>query len=417
MGFLATLKAWMDGYTFQNGQFVRQWSTTETDSGEPIDQASSMQVISVLRCATLIAGAAASLPIDVLEKRGGMRKPVDGHAAELLLDSTPNEEMSSMDFRAQQWLSFLLWGNSYAHIVRNGSRPLALWPLFPQYMEVGREESTKQLVYKYSIPGKDAVKYAPSDILHVRWYSWDGLIGMSAIEQARNGVGLHRATEKSASKLFKNGMQVNLQLEIPAVLTDKQVAQVRKAATESHGGSDNAYRLAIAAGGSKFSPISVNPKDAQFLEQRGYNDVQIAMLFGVPPHMIGLTEKSTSWGTGIAEQKQGFLDFTIAPLLTFHEKAYERCLLSKGEGARYIKHNTAAFLRADVKARFDAYAIAVDKGIYSRNEVRALEEKNPCEGGDIHTVQSQMIPLDQVGKQPPKIQPAPMQPKPGGDND
>lgn len=407
MGIVRTALQWLGkslGYEYRNGRFEFLWDGRETDSGEKVDQVTSLRTVVVLRCATLIAGASASLPIDVYEKKNGIRVPAEDHLVEKLLDSEPNPEMTSMDFRVQQWLSFLLWGNAYAHVVREKAtgRPIALWPLFPQFMQIKREEGgERRLIYLYSPPGVNPNAYFPDEVIHVRGYSLDGINGMSPIEQARNAIGLHRATEKSASKFFKNGAQVNLAMENPGGLGPEKIKEIRTAFEAAHGGADNAYQVVILQGGSKLVPIGVNPRDAQFLEQREYNDVQICMLFGVPPHMVGLVAKSTSWGTGIAEQKQGFLDFTVAPLLTMHEKAYERCLLSKAEGRRYIKHNVNAFLRADIAARFEAYVKAVDHGIFSRNEVRELEEKGPVDGGDKVTVQSQFTTLDQVGVVPP----------------
>jgi HK97 family phage portal protein len=403
MGVLRKAWDWIgDSFGWSGGQFHRLYTSSESDSGEAVTPTSSMQTVVVLRCATLIAGAAASLPIDVYRRRNGTREGVPGHPVETKLDSEPNPDMSSMDFRAQQWLSFLLWGNAYAHVVRDGARVVALWPLFPMYMEMTRDKETREILYKYAPPAMLPYVYRADEILHVRWYSMDGLMGMSAIEQARNAIGLHRSTEKSAGKFFKNGSQLNLQLEIPAALTPKVVDQLREDFQKEYGGTEKAFRIAISHGGSKLSPIAVNPRDSQFLEQREYNDIQICMLFGVPPHMAGITSKVTSWGTGIAEQKQGFLDFTVAPLLTFFEKAYERCLLQKSEERLYIKHNTKAFLRADVKARYDAYAIAVERGLMNRDECRALEEENPIPGGagSMYTIQSSYIPLEQAGKSP-----------------
>jgi HK97 family phage portal protein len=259
------------------------------------------------------------------------------------------------------------------------------------------------------LPGAKPATYRGPEVLHVRWYSLDGIIGLSAIEQARNTLGLNRGTEKSASKLFKHGIQGDLQLEIPSAIKQTTVDQLQADLEKQHGGAESHHKTFIAHSGSKLSPIAVNPRDAQFIEQREFNDVQICELFGVPPHMIGLTAKSTSWGTGIAEQKQGFLDFTVAPLLTFFEKAYERCLLDQSEQRLYIKHNTKAFLRADIKSRFDAYAVAVERGIMNRNECRALEEMNPDKGGEIYTIQSQYMPVDQLGK----VAPVPARPEGG----
>jgi HK97 family phage portal protein len=406
MNLLQRLKG-MFGWKYSNGRFIPEFGGAETDAGVRVSPETSLQTIVVLRCATLIAGAAASLPIDVFERKGNKRTPRPDHPVERLLDSVPNFEMSSMDFRTQQWLSFLLWGNAYSHIVRRSDdgKPIGLWPLFPHRMEVKRNVAG-DLVYRYS--ADDGVtEYTARDILHVRWYSLDGLMGLSAIEQACHGVGLHRATEKSASKLFKNGLLTNMQLKIPAVLKQPQVDELKKRLGENYGGADNASKVYLAEGGSELSPITIKPSDAQFLEQRGYNDVQICMLFGVPPHMVGLTEKSTSWGTGIAEQKQGFLDFTVSPMLTFFEKAYERCLLTDKEQGLYIKHNTKAFLRSDLKSRMEAYEIGIRSGMYSPNYCLALEDEDGYPGGDVHVMQSQMLPVEMLGKitqpsRPPK---------------
>lgn len=403
---IGKLYDWLgDTFSFSNGQFVRNWNGQETDTGEVITETSALKIIVLLRCVTLIAGAAASLPIDVGERKNGKRQILENHPVEILLDSAPNEEMSSTDFRAQQWLSFLLWGNAYAHVVRDGDRPLALWPMLPPYVEVKREG--RNLIYKYAPPGANEEIYSERDVRHVRWYSLDGLIGLNPIQLAANGLALNRSTEKSVGKFFKNGAFVNMQMKFPANLQQKQVDQVRSDFEKNYGSQNHGYNVAIMPGGSELSAIGVNPRDAQFLEERIQNNVDICTLYGVPPHMVGITDKQTSWGTGIESQKQGFLDFTIAPLLTIFEKADERSLLGKADRNKYIKHNTRAFLRADYKARMDAYAVAVDKGINNRDEVRAFEDENPIPdgSGQIYTVQAQMIPLKDVGKQPAPVKP------------
>ncbi len=400
---------WLGGtFTFQNGQFVRSYGSTESDTGEVITETSALRIVTLLRCVTLIAGAGASLPIDVGQRQNGMRRILEGHPVERVLDSEPNPEMSSMEFRSQQWLSFLLWANSFARIVRDGERIVALWPMFPHLMKVGRNE-VGDLQYTYEIPGKEPETYGERDILHIRWYSLDGLIGLNPIQLAANSLGLHRATDRAAGKFYKNGAFVNMQMKFPATLQQKQVDQVRADFLKNYSTQQNGYNVAIMPGGSELQGIGVNPVDAQLLQQREFNDYKICTLFGVPPHMVGLTEKTTSWGTGIESQKQGFLDFTVAPLLTFFEKAYERALLSKSERNIYIKHNTRGFLRADFAGRMEAYATGVDKGIFNRDEARGWEDMNPIPdgSGQTYTVQSQMIPLNMVGKitqpsRPPK---------------
>lgn len=395
-----------DSFLWRNGQFFRVYGGEASDTGEVVTPKSALRIIVLLRCATLIAGSGASLPIDVFMRQGRVRIPLENHPVEIRLDSEPNPEMSSYDIRVHQWLSYLLWGNAYNLKVCADDRVIALWPLNPEWMEIQRGEESKELVYMYKVPGEKPYPYRTEEILHVRWYSLDGIHGMSAIEQARNGIGLLRSTEKSVGRFFRNGAQVSLQLEMPPTVKEEQIKKYRKDFEETYGGANRVHRVVVLPGGMKLSPIGVNPRDAQFLQEREYNDIQICMLMGVPPHMAGITSKVTSWGSGLAEQKQGFLDFTMVPHLTNFEKAYERCLLTKSEGRVYVKHNTNGFLRADMKARMDAHAVSVDKGIRCRDEVRALEDENPIPDGSgkIYTVQSQMIPLsDLLGGKPGPI--------------
>lgn len=396
-----------DQFGFQGGSFIRNGSSIGTYSGKKVTPRSSLQTIAVLRCVTLLAGAGASLPIDVFKKAGKLRTPLPNHAVETLLDSTPNPEMSSMDLRAMLWAHFLLWGNAYAKIVWSGGKPVALWPLQPDCMEIKRHEVTGDLVYLYTPPGKSAVPYESKEVLHIRWFSLDGINGLSAIAQARQSIGRNQSAEEYGSRFFANGAKPSLAIEYPAKLGDIAIKNLRDSFQDTYGGVENAHRIAVMEQGAKISPLSINPRDAQFLEQEQYNDEKIAMLFGLPPSMIGLTSKSTSWGTGIAEQKQGMLTFTLSPLLTFFEKAFERCLLRGNEPGVYIKHNLDAFLRSDIKTRFEAYAIGVDKGIINRNTCRSYEDLDPFAGGEIYTVQAQMIPIEMAGKitQPSKQPP------------
>lgn len=390
-----------DTFGFSNGQFVRLYLNPTTYSGRNITPKTSLQTISVLRCATLIAGAGASLPVDVYARRGGRVVHEDTHAVEFVLDSQPNPWMSPMDFRAMMWLSFLLWGNAYALKVMDGGRLVALWPLQADCMEIKATEGG-DLLYLYTPPGKGkAVPYEQKDILHIRWYSLDGVNGLSAIEQARQAISRQQDAEEYGARFFRNGARPSVVMEYPNKLGPQAIENLRKSFEEVYGGVENAHKIAVLEQGATLKTLSVSARDAQFLEQEQYSDERIAMLFGIPPHMVGLVSKTTSWGTGISEQTLGFMKYTLEPLLVFWEKALERCLLNNTRESRFfIKHNINAFLRADIKARFDAYAVAVDKGIMCRDEPRKLEDLDPIPdgSGQMFTVQAQMIPLNMAGK-------------------
>lgn len=405
MSFFSRVKSAYDGFRYANGGFIRLFDAPITDSGVDVTPKSALNSVMILRCATIKAGCGASLPIDVFKKSAsGKRENVSDHPIERIFNRAPNSRMSSMDFRAWGWMSFDLWGNFYALAVwmRNKAgervRLAALWPLHPGYMKIGKNEATGEPIYIYTPPGKDPQVYLPEEIFHVRWFSLDGVNGMSKIAQAANAVGLAQVTEKHAAKFFQGGASNRVVLKYPNALSPEMIKVMRDNWQETYSGWENAHKAVILEGGMDLSVLSVNPRDSQFLEQRQYNDEQMCALMGVPPSMAGLTSKVTSWGTGIAEQKQGFLDVTMTPECVFWEKAIEAQLLLPSEQSMYVKHNVNAFLRANLKDRMEAYRIATGIAVMNPNECRELEDMDPYEGGDVYTIQSQYIPIQQSGQ-------------------
>jgi HK97 family phage portal protein len=388
-----------EAFTFRNGAFVRVWGQSPTAAGKIVTPENSLQTIAVLRCSTLIAGAWAMLPMDVHQKRGGKRISVDTHPLEQILNREANPEQDAMQVRSQLALSFLLWGNAYAVKVFSGSRLIALWPLNPGLVDPKRQNG--ELVFEYQPLDKPKKVYRADEILHIPWHCPPGsFVGMSAIRQAAEALGLGAAIQDHASFTLKNGATPSIIIEHPAKLSPDAHKRLQESVEKRHSGAENAARPMILEEGMKAQTHLVNFRELQFLEQMQYSDERTAMLFGVPPHMIGLVSKSTSWGTGIGEQKQGFMDFTLGPINGFFERAFNRQCFSAAEKASglYVKANLTAFLRADIEKRNAAYAVAVDKGWLDRNEVRALEDLDPFEGGDVKTIQQQMIPLQLAGE-------------------
>lgn len=388
-----------DTFGWRNGQFVRLFEAPMTDAGISVSPRTALQTIAVQRCATLISGAALSLPVELYRRRGGKRVAIDSHPVDTIFNRTANPEMSAAAARGFGWMSFLLWGNAYYRkVVSDDGRLIALWPLQPDQMRIARNTDTGKLVYVYSVNGKE-FPYSQDEIFHVPSYSLDGIVGMSIVELHRQSIGANQAGEKFGAKYFSNGARPSMVLEYPAKLSNDAIKNLRESFEATYGGIDNAHRVAVLEQGAKLNAVSINPKDSQFLEQQQYSDEKIAMMFGVPPHMIGLVSKTTSWGTGIGEQKQGFMTFTLLPQLKLWEAAIQFSLLSNEPNVT-ARHNVDEFLRADILTRYQAHAIAVEKGILSRNEVRGVEDYDPYPGGDVYTVQQQMIDINQMGKVP-----------------
>lgn len=381
------------GYTFRNGNFHRIWGQPENASGEAVTPESALRTVAVMRCVSLIAGVAASFPIDLVKRVGDKRVRGLDHIVERRLDWDPNPEMTAYDLRFAMWAHYLLWGNAYALKVVAGNRLVALWPLHPAHVEIKRQDETDALLYVFT-GGSKPVIYQAADILHVRNFTLDGINGLSVIQQSALAVGLNQVAEKSAAVMLRKGARPQIVMETPLNLTPEKIAVIREAWTKSQSGAANAGELAIAEGGSKLIPLHIPAGDIEFLAQRQHSDEQIFMMFGVPPSMGGITTKTTSWGTGIESMKQGFLDITLAPALKNHEQAYERSLLTESERDISIKHNTGAYLRMDELKTMQAFAIAVKSRIRNPNECRALLDLDGYEGGDEFMAQMQDLPID-----------------------
>ncbi len=379
-----------------------------TTSGKYVNERTSMQMTAVYCCVRILSEAVAGLPLHLYRytDEGGKEKAAD-HPLYFLLHDEPNAEMTSFVFRETMMTHLLLWGNSYSQIIRNGKGDvIGLYPLMPDRMSVDRDESGR-LYYEYTRSEEDAktingrdmtVRLSPEDVLHIPGLGFDGLVGYSPIAMAKNAIGLAIATEEYGSKFFANGAAPSGVLEHPGVLKDP--SKLRDSWTQTFGGSGNANKVAVLEEGVKYTPISISPNEAQFLETRKFQIDEIARIFRVPPHMLADLEKSSF--SNIEQQSLEFVKYTLEPWLVRFEQSAARALLKPEEKKKYfIKFNVDGLLRGDYKSRMDGYAIARQNGWMSANDIRRLEQLDeiPAEdGGDLYLVNGNMVPLTDAGK-------------------
>ena len=276
-------------------------------SGKRVNERTSMQMTAVYSCVRILSEAVAGLPLHFYRytDNGGKEKAAD-HPLYFLLHDEPNPEMTSFVFRETLMTHLLLWGNAYSQIIRNGKgEVIALYPLMPDRMTVDRDEKG-QLYYSYLTGNDDAptmkgstVNLSPSDVLHIPGLGFDGLVGYSPIAMAKNAIGMAIACEEYGAKFFANGAQPSGVLEHPGTLKDP--SRVRESWQSTFGGSHNANKVAVLEEGMKYTPISISPEQAQFLETRKFQINEIARIFRVPPHMVGDLEKSSF--SNIEQQK------------------------------------------------------------------------------------------------------------------
>ena len=382
-----------------------------TSSGKYVTERSAMQMTAVYCCVRILSEAVASLPLQFYRYTddGGKEKAVD-HPLYFLLHDEPNPEMTSFIFRETLMTHLLLWGNAYSQIIRNGKgEVVALYPLMPDRMKVDRDEHGR-LYYEYTVYDADdvdgrkgtnkvgrTVRLQPHDVLHIPGLGFDGLVGYSPIAMAKNAIGLAIATEEYGSKFFANGAAPSGVLEHPGTIKDP--SRVRESWQATFGGSANANKVAVLEEGMKYTPISISPNEAQFLETRKFQIDEIARIFRVPPHMVGDLEKSSF--SNIEQQSLEFVKYTLDPWVARWEQAMVRALLTQEEKKTYFfKFNVDGLLRGDYQSRMNGYATARQNGWMSANDIRELEnlDRIPEEaGGDLYLINGNMTKLADAG--------------------
>ena len=378
--------------------------TGGSTSGKTVNERTAMQMTAVYSCVRILAEAVASLPLHLYRynDEGGKEKAVD-HPLYALLHDEPNPEMSSFVFRETLMTHLLLWGNAYAQVIRNGKGEIiALYPLMPNKMSVSRNEHG-QLYYEYSRSIEEAhtmkastVILMPYDVLHIPGLGFDGLVGYSPIAMAKNAIGMAIACEEYGASFFANGASPGGVLEHPGTVKDPQ--RLRDSWQKMFGGSGNSHRLAVLEEGMKFTPISISPEQAQFLETRKFQINEIARIFRVPPHMVGDLEKSSF--SNIEQQSLEFVKYTLDPWVIRWEQSLSRSLFTPEEKKKlFFKFNVEGLLRGDYASRMSGYATARQNGWMSANDIRELEnlDRIPSEeGGDLYLVNGNMLDLQSI---------------------
>jgi len=355
----------------------------ETNSaGVAINETSAMKTTAVFACVQLISGAIGSLPVNVFTLTDNGREENNSHPVYKLLHSEPNPMVSAITYWETVVSQMLLSGNSYSIIGRRGATPNALTLLNPKQVYPFKKDG--RLLYDVLFDEGRRVVFDQDDILHIPGIGWDGLKGFSVISYAAQTIGITIAAEEHSGKFFSNGAVPGGIIKFDKKMNREQIELILEYWNKKHAGSGNSHTPGVLTEGGDFQEISMNAVDSQLIESRRFQIADIARVFQVPPHMIGETEKSTSWGTGIEQQGIGFVTYNLRRYLKRIEQEINRKLF-RNDGS-FAKFNVAALLRGDTKARHESYQIALggnqQPGWMTINEVRKLENLTPDPEGN-----------------------------------
>lgn len=350
----------------------------------------AMRVAAVYACVRVIARTIASLPLityRVLPDQSKVRAYDDPLYD--LLHLAPNPDQTSMEFREQLMVAVLLRGNGYARVRRNGrGEARELLPLHPDKVRPQINGGGAIVAYQYG----DRETLLPSEVLHVRNLTSDGVLGRSVLRDASDTFGAARAAQEYGRRVLENDATPGMVLRHPGMLDEEAASRLRESWERMFSGPRNAGRVAVLEEGMTVEKVQLTAEDLQFLDTRKLQRNEIAAIFGVPPHLIGDLERATF--SNIEQQSIEFVQNCIQPWCIGLEQALAMRVLSPAQRSQLeVKFNLAGIVRGDIESRYRAYMTGRQGGWLSVNDIRRLEDLNPIgTAGDVYLEPLNMQP-------------------------
>ena len=359
---------------------------------------SALQISTVYRCIWLIASLIASLPFFAYDEKGnGKRELARTSRLYQLLRDSPNARMTPMEFWMAMLLNLLLRNRAYARLHRDDrtGEVISMWPMSADQVESFVLDDGS-MAYAYRI-GSDVAVLAEENVLHIKDLG-NGTEGLSKLDLMRPTTAEVASAQSAANRLFSNGGKPTGVLMVDQVLKPEQRDAVRARFAEMQTGGF--ARLFVLEANMKYQQLSLTPEQQQLLETRQWGVEELCRWFGVPP-VLAFHSNVTTWGSGVAEIVDGFHKLTIRPIVVNIEQAVrKRVMTARQRALQVAEMSIDALLRGSLKDRFDYYGKAVQNGLKTRNECRQLENDPPLPGGDVLTVQSNLLPIEQLGLNP-----------------
>lgn len=368
-------------YNLQSGASYEQWREEMGLVGTgSVTRDAAMKLTSVFGCVSLLAGTTGTMPCRVVKKDSSRGTTIEqGHPAHFLVNQEPHDLFSAEVFFEGLFALAFLDGNAYAEIMRNRRGVvIALRPLLDAvvrpFLRDGR--AAYSITENGNVFGRDQ-----DDILHFRASAtMKGLEALSPLKCFGRSIGIGLDADEYASEYFKQGTNPRGFISYEAGAgTDFNPDEVRQYWAGKWNGVTKSNLPAVLTNGAKFTSLLTDPETAQLFQSRSFQVLDVARAYGVPPHLIGETEKSTSWGTGINAQTTQFYILGLRKHIKRFESELTRKLLSREQrlSGISIKFNLDTLLRADLAARYDAHKISLggtqSPGWATQNEIREME--------------------------------------------
>lgn len=365
-----------------NANIIESFYNGDNFSEENVTPKNALRNSTIYSSTYVRGNTIASLPCNVIQETGKNKKVLTDHPAYYILAQQPNAYMSAANFWKTIMLHVDIWGNGYAFIQRDSRRnPVQLHIWEPWEVSVNYQDGD----FWYTYQGESVPSY---DMLHYRFYSWDGVCGRSPVYENRNTIGMAMKLDRYSSILM--GVQPPGVLSFKAMLTPEQRTQ-NKIAWQSAKPGD----VRVLGSDAQYTPIMTPADESAFEIQRRQNKTDLLGIWQMPPQFVQDLERSTF--SNAEQMDLVYAKHTVTPICRNIELENNMKLFFEKEKANtYTKFNMNGLLRGDIAARQAFYQAMVNTGVMNRNEARSLEDLNPYEGGDDFLVQGAMVPADML---------------------
>lgn len=351
-------------------------------AGGSVSADAAMRVSAVYACVTVITEDVASLALELMRRIGRGRKELaDDVPLSDVLRLQPNTLQTSFEWREMCQGHVLLRGNAYNVIVPNDRGAIGeLVPLHPDCVTVTVLPSRVR-VYEYKDPsGKEQPhKFLDDEIFHLVGRESNGVKGKGVIESARESIALARSSQRSANKLYDQGMKAPGVLQHPGVLSDEAYNRIREDFAQKNLGVGNWHKPILLEDGMTWQSLGMTSQDAQFVETYKGSLEDIARFFRMPPHKIGLMDRATF--SNIEHQGIDYVIGCLRAWLVRWQMRIDTDLIVPSTPPLFAEFDDTPLLRGDMKSRYEAHAIGRQWGWENADEIRADFGRNPTEDG------------------------------------
>ncbi len=364
---------------------------------EKVNNDTALTVSSLYACIRNVSEDIAKMPLNVYRQEGELRFQDRGHRLARLLKWQPNPDGIAMAFRETITAHAMGWGNGYAEIERDINGDVVAYHILrPDRVTMYRDRTTGRIYYKVLSQTGISVDIWASDILHLHGLGFDGVTGYNIMQYAAQSIGSAIAMDKFAGSYFANGLNPSGNIKHPAQISKEAAGRLKEQLTGEYGGAEKAHKILVLEEGMAFEKNIIDPKASQMIETRQFQVSEFCRWMRVPPHKVADLTKATF--SNIEEQNTDYVtDGLLGWAQRWEQEIWVKCFNEdEKKNGYYVKHNFSALLRGNVEKRTEAYAKMWDRGIYNINEIRAMEELNPIDGGDRHFVPTNFTTLEKA---------------------